>query len=315
MFLKEDINIKNITKKVLYHSGLANFLLGRNRRKLLILSHHRIVPPGGKFTYLGMSQDIFEQQVVFLKRYFKIVPFNEGIERFRAGSIKEPLLILTFDDGYRDNYLYAFPVLKKYDITGTIFVTADFLGTKKRFWWDIVADMIIGSSSLDAGLKERIEMVEDINKSLKTMVAGEMEHEIEKIEKKFGSVRNNDKEREILNWKEIKEMSSYGIDFGSHTLTHPNLTLLNQNELAREVSKSKQILEEALKKEIRGFAYPHGLYNEDVKKAVRKSNYSYARSMLNGFNNINEDMFALKCISGFSNTLKDLIVRLSYRGL
>ena len=126
---------------------------------------------------------------------------------------------------------------------------------------------------------------------------------------------NNGKEREMLDWEEIKEMERYGIDFGSHTLTHPNLTLLGQNGLVAEVLESKENLEYALKKKICSFAYPYGLYNKNVKRTIKKSNYLYARSMLNGFNDACEDMFALKCISGFSYTLNDLAARLSYRGL
>jgi peptidoglycan/xylan/chitin deacetylase (PgdA/CDA1 family) len=315
MFLKENINIKNITKKIVYHSGLANFLLGCNKRKLLILSHHRITSPGDKFTYLGVSQDIFEQQIVFLKKYFKIVSFKEGVESLKTGSIKESLLVLNFDDGYRDNYLYAFPILKKYNIIATIFLTVGFIGTKKRFWWDVVADTILGFPHFKIKKIVKVDMIDGINDSLQKMSPKERNTKIKEIKKRFEFSRNNKGEREILNWEEIKEMSRYGIEFGSHTLTHPDLTLLGKDELIREISMSKQVLEEALGKKILGFAYPHGFYNDDVKKIVKESNYLYARTMLNGFNNVSKDIFELKCISGFSHALYDLSARLSYRGL
>jgi peptidoglycan/xylan/chitin deacetylase (PgdA/CDA1 family) len=312
MFLKKDIKI--ITKKILYHSRLADFLLGCNRHKLLILCHHRIAP-GDKFTYLGISQDIFEEQIVFLKKYFKIVSFDEGVKSLKANSIKESLVVLNFDDGYRDNYTYAFPVLKKYNITATIFVTVDYIGTKKQFWWDSVADTILGSPLVSGEAIEKVGMIDNINYSLQRMNLKDRKEEIERINKKFGFMGNNGKEREMLDWEEIKEMERYGIDFGSHTLTHPNLTLLGQNGLVAEVLESKENLEYALKKKICSFAYPYGLYNKNVKRTIKKSNYLYARSMLNGFNDACEDMFALKCISGFSYTLNDLAARLSYRGL
>jgi len=313
MFLKK--GIKNTTKKILYRSGLANFLLGCNSHKLLILCHHRIAPPSDKFTYLGVSQDIFEQQIVFLKKYFKIVSFKEGAESLKTGSIRESLLVLNFDDGYRDNYLYAFPILKKYNITATIFLAAGFIGTKEQFWWDIVADIILGSSHLKGKEIEKMDMIDGINDSLQKISPKERNIKIEVIRKKLEFSGNDRGEREILNWEEIKEMSRYGIEFGSHTLTHPDLTLLGKDGLIREISMSKQVLEGALGKEILGFAYPHGFYNDDVKKIVTESNYLYARTMLNGFNNISEDIFELKCISGYSYGLDDLAARLSYRGV
>jgi peptidoglycan/xylan/chitin deacetylase (PgdA/CDA1 family) len=313
MFLKK--GIKNITKKIVYHSRLADFLLSRNKRKLLILCHHRIAPPGDKFTYLGVPQDIFEQQIVFLKRYFKIVSFKEGVESLKTGSIRKSLVVLNFDDGYRDNYLYAFPILKKYNITATIFLAAGFIGTKEQFWWDIVADIILGSSHLKGKEIEKMDMIDGINDSLQKISPKERNIKIEVIRKKLEFSENDRGEREILNWEEIKEMSRYGIEFGSHTLTHPDLTLLGKDGLIREISMSKQVLEGALGKEILGFAYPHGFYNDDVKKIVTESNYLYARTMLNGFNNMSEDIFELKCISGYSYGLDDLATRLSYRGV
>ncbi|MBU0759168.1 MAG: polysaccharide deacetylase family protein [Candidatus Omnitrophica bacterium] len=313
MLLKNEI--KNILKDGLYNSSLAGSVIRRNRNRLCILCYHRITAPDNRFRYLGIPQDIFEQHIVFLKKHFEIASFDKGMGKLRSGSIKKPLLVLNFDDGYRDNYLYAFPILKKYGITASIFLTVDYIGTKKSFWWDSVRDIIVNSPK-SAGLKEDIVMIENINRSLKKLLNEEERYlKIQKLKQEFCFKEKSSKERDILNWREIKEMRDCGIDFGSHTLTHPDLTLLKKDEARKEISHSKEILEQALDKKVSGFAYPYGSFNDDVKEIVKDSSYSYARTCLKGFNNAYEDIFSLKQIDGSTNHIAHLAARLCYRGI
>jgi len=306
MFLND---IKNITKDIFYYSGIADSIISALKGRLCILCYHRITRPGSGFKYLGVPQDVFEEHILFLMRHFCIVSFDEAIERFKAKAKGKPLLVLTFDDGYRDNYLYAFPVLKKYQLVGTIFLTADYIGTEQRFWWDRVADIAVKNT----GLKEKGFMIDEINLSLKKLREEERERRIEDLRQRFGCSETSEKERDILSWDEIKEMAGYGIDFGSHTLTHPDLTLLKEGELRKEISRSKEVLEGVLKRNISGFSYPYGFYNDDVKGIVRESSYSYARTGSNGFNSYGQDVFALRRIDGLVYKVSHLASRLSYR--
>lgn len=313
MLLKNEI--KNILKDGLYDSGLAGSVIRRNRNRLCILCYHRITAPEQETVYLGIPQDVFERHVVFLKRYFDIVSFNEAMMRVRPGLGRKPLLVLNFDDGYRDNYLYAFPILKKYGITASIFLTVDYIGTKKSFWWDSVRDIIVNSPK-SAGLKEDIAIIENINRSLKKLLNEEERYlKIQKLKQEFCFKEKSSKERDILNWREIKEMLSYGIDFGSHTLTHPDLTSLKESEVKKEVLNSKKILEDRLRTNIYSFSYPYGFYNDDIKKIIKESSYSYARTCLNGFNSHGQDIFALRRIDALCYRVSDLAARLFYRGI
>lgn len=307
--------LKNIAKTILYNSGLTELMLHLSRGKLCILCYHRISDPDNGLRYLAVPQDVFEQQILFLKKYFTILPFSDAMERFKAGSIKEPILVLTFDDGYADNYSYAFPVLKKHNLTATIFLTVGYIGTAKSLWWNRVADIIMNSSNYSGGFNEKVEAIEDIAHSLKKMGSKDREAKIESLQERFKSrAKGVTEEREFLNWDEIREMDRHGIDFGSHTLTHPDLTILSQEEARKEILHSKEILERFLGRGISSFAYPYGFYRDDIKKIVRQSNYLYARSSLEGFNSIGEDNFALKRIDTLIYTVRDLAVRLSCKG-
>lgn len=314
MILKQAV--KNITKEFFFSSGLADLMLHNNRGRLCIVCYHRISGPEQGLRYLAIPQDLFERHILFLKKHFTIVPFDAAMERYRARAIKEPLLVLTFDDGYSDNYLYAFPVLKKYGLAATIFLTVDYIGTEKRLWWNRLADIVMNPSGRNAGFHQKVEIIETLARSLKRMNTKDRDRRIQGLKEGYG-VRENamTAEREFLNWEEIKEMSKCGIDFGSHTLTHPNLTLLNKDELKREVLDSRKILEKILGREIRSFAYPYGSYNDRIKEMVKESNYSYARSGSEGFNAAGVDEFALKRIDALIYSVSHLASRLSYRGI
>ena len=82
--------------------------------------------------------------------------------------------------------------------------------------------------------------------------------------------------KQLLNWEEIIELQALGVKFGSHSLTHANLTKLDNKELEREVKESKRILEEKIGREVEGFAYPFGYFNQKVIDAVKAAGYKWA---------------------------------------
>jgi len=89
--------------------------------------------------------------------------------------------------------------------------------------------------------------------------------------------RYSDKEKDrFLNWDEVKKMSESGVIFGSHSLSHPHLTQLNEKKLIEEVSLSKKIIEEKTGKEVLYFCYPYGDFNEKVIEKVKESGYKSA---------------------------------------
>ncbi len=97
----------------------------------------------------------------------------------------------------------------------------------------------------------------------------------------------------LLSWNEIKELHNHGIEFGAHTLTHPNLTRLNMKEVEREIVQSKLTIEDRLGMEVTNFAYPYGKYNVPVKQITEK-HFSSACSVRLGKVQPGSDLFALE---------------------
>jgi len=108
-------------------------------------------------------------------------------------------------------------------------------------------------------------------------------------------------ERKMLSWLQIKEMANYGIEFGSHTVSHPRLNELDDNKVEQELVMSKQTIEEHLGKECAHFAYPYGLLTESTKDLVQKTGFKTACSTRSGFNNVERDPLILHRIEVYGN--------------
>jgi peptidoglycan/xylan/chitin deacetylase (PgdA/CDA1 family) len=125
-------------------SGLAQ-RSKKNSRLLTILAYHRILPPDNGFMFdegvISASPEVFERQMKFVKENFNVISFKDlqGVLNRNEKEDQKPYLIITFDDGYLDNYTYAYPILKKYGLPATIFLTVNYIGTNLIFWWDQIA--------------------------------------------------------------------------------------------------------------------------------------------------------------------------------
>ncbi len=285
---------------------------GCNVQWLTILAYHRVLdyPSEEKFNFddgvISTNPRTFEKQVRYCKKNFNISTFallKNYVETNRR--VPPRSLIITFDDGYRDNFTQVFPILKKYGIPVTIFLTVDCIGKDELFWWDKVAlyvknygkdklDIVIGNRTYGYNLStstQRQSAVRELLRLLKMAPDNERLRAIETIDHDFQNTIPPQKiERQILNWDEVVEMSAGGIEFGSHSMTHPMLSQLENIEMVKhEVIKSKQILENHLNKEVTTFSYPIGgknSYNIKIQNMLKEAGYSFAVNYVHGINRI-----------------------------
>lgn len=292
--------------------------LKRNTHRLFILAYHRVLSKIDDFAFdegvISVTPDVFEEEIRFCKKYFTVINFKvlkEYVEN-KAALPPNPLII-TFDDGYRDNFECAFPILKKYNLPATIFLTVDYINTDKFFWWDEVCFYMKKS-----GYNKKEEMNKMLH-SLKIIPNKERTEKIEELKNRTGiDISDLNMDRQILNWGEVKEMSNEGIEFGSHTMTHPVLSQIeDKNELSFELEKSKEILENKINKRTIAFSYPVGgtdAFNESIKEKIKKTGYDFAVTYIEGVNNFNNGMdnYALKRLHLDQESLGRFKAKLSY---
>ena len=212
----------------------------------------------------------------------------------RKKSLPEKAVVITLDDGYKDNYLYAYPILRKYRIPATIFLTTGHIGTGNLFWWDEVAYIIQHTAVSQLNLDElggyslhskpaRFHAAFAIKEGLRRLPNERRISLIEKLLSISGVDIPADLGKElVLSWDDIREMSNHGIDFGAHSVNHPVLTNMPLEQAEWEIAQSKKDIEEKLGKEVTTFSYPNGDFTPQIAKFIKESGFTCAVSILPG---------------------------------
>jgi len=275
--------------------------------------YHRVVSEQDKshcHSHDGIivSKTAFEKQMRFLKNHFNVLSLNEFIDRIegrKAFGYKSCLV--TFDDGWYDNFQNAYPLLKEIGIPAVIFITTDFVGTGKLFWQERITGLLC--RLYDASKSDRDftscflrefpdKEIEQILMSVRGNLRGviyqyisilkkkskeEIEIIIQRLSELTGKSGNGDSTKEsFMNWDEIKVMAGNGISFGSHGKSHAILTRLGKSEVEKEALESKALIERMLGTPVLSFSYPNGDYSEEVTEIVRHSGYRAAFSTESG---------------------------------
>lgn len=286
--------------------------------EIIVLAYHRVCDVN-KHDYIfdmelvSASVDEFEKQVAYVKKYYNPVSMEQFIDYIEKGiPLPKRALLITFDDGFDDNYYNAFPVLKKYNVPATIFVSTGYVSTDKTIWFDYLAALIYSiddtelaipetgkNYSLNINKKSRTRVMEEICEDLKLLPNNTRESVLKRLNSKYADVVNaiDTRPSRMLSWQQIKEMSNSIISIGSHTVSHPVLTKLNSKELEYELSESKRILEEKLGCPVNSISYPNGnsdSFNDDVISKLKEIGYKVAFTYLSGCNYLpSENRFTL----------------------
>jgi peptidoglycan/xylan/chitin deacetylase (PgdA/CDA1 family) len=290
-----------------------------------ILVYHRVVPRETRDDLFSLPaivvyQDHFEEQMKFLSENYHIIPLDEFIEA-REKQIPLPLrtVVITFDDGWEDNYHYAFPILRKYHLPATIFLTTGWINTRKIFWPEKVIFLIKNLLSSPDVLKEcfvkanipsliiRIDRLlrhPERNKcwsklidDLKYIDESSREKIIQNLEAYLKDRTFPEAKHSVLNWAQIQEMKRNGVSYGSHGITHRILTLLGEDEVKEELQVSLQSLEKGLGGPIKHFAYPNGDYNGRIIQHLKTLGYRSGLTVKLGYNTIKTDAYRLNRIN------------------
>ena len=298
---------------------IARRIQQAGRNGFLILMYHRVLP-ASKVDWkiqsgMYVTPSTLSIHLNFLKRFFDIVPLSAMISSYFEPEVSErPLVALTFDDGWRDFYDYAYPVLKAYDLPATVFLATDFVGSHDMFWTDRVPDLLHELARVkkivfedDEELSRALQKTKELSGSkelrLEQAISILKPFPCEKIEMVFKRLLPDNpgklagEEGLFLNWDEVGEMLGSGlISFGSHTCSHQILTTLGEADIVSELADSKHVLLQkgVCKHDFIPFCYPNGNHTARIAEMVREAGYSMAVTTLNGWNRKNADPYTLK---------------------
>jgi len=304
------MNKKDLLARVLskaYLLPVIRQLRSFNTNTLSILAYHRIYDMGNEAAFpfdpelISATPEDFETQMRYVKKHFNPVTFKNLID-YQSGKAQLPEhpIIITFDDGHLDNYTHAFPVLKKLGIPATIFISTEYIGSNKIFWFDWVAYCVYKTKceelSLNKGafvlktgtdVVQKRQAIEALLQYLKTLQNTQRLRTLDEIYKALDvQLADEDKSKSAaLQWPQVIEMEKSQIEFGSHTLTHPVLSRLSAAELTQELVQSKLQIEQQLQKPIDTIAYPVGgadEFNQSVIDECKKADYTLGISYVSG---------------------------------
>jgi peptidoglycan/xylan/chitin deacetylase (PgdA/CDA1 family) len=315
---------------------------------LLVLTYHRVLPldhPDRETEQPGMlvTPELLAMHFEVLKEYFTPVHLDDWLRAAKEGDPPPGRsLAITFDDGWRDNYDYAFPVLKAAEMPATLFLVTDMVGSHYQFWPNRLAKVIKAWTSgyshhLDEKTRRRMialgipldlsgsnatpELIDEVISRCKTSDDASMHALLDQMESVLPVSRAGDaRARDLLDWEEVRKMADSGlVRFGSHSRRHTRLRAdVPLAEVEDEVAGSRRILEVKLGRASPLFCYPNGDYSPAAYEMVRGA-YDGAVSTQRGWNFPGEDAHMVRRIStheDVSRMSSTLLARVSsWRGL
>lgn len=315
----------------------------RHRGNVIVLTYHRVLTPedlGHQTVQPGMYvlDTVFAKQMEFLRQQFTIVSMQRLLDLWKEKQwdSQARYCVITFDDGWLDNYRYAYPILKRLNLPATIFLPTDYVGSHNWFWPDQLSALfkIIAERFDNAGQMNRVESVlsrflnvavrpfveawsrqenvtDQIIEQCKHLPIEKIRDLIEALVKELGVPLPQD--RVIVNWDEVREMSNNGISFGSHSCSHRILTTIAREDVADELARSKQVLLAQGVNFVPVFCYPNGNTDSEIQSQVRDCGYQAAVTVQMGVEGCRPgNQFAVKRV-GIHNDVTNTVSLFSLR--
>lgn len=288
--------------RLLNRTGLRG-MLDRTVRwsGVLALNYHRIGDPRGSNFDRGLwsaSAHDFAQQLRFCKQQLDIISPADLPGVLEKGRGRHAMV--TFDDGYRDNYEAAFPVLKQEGVAATFFVASGFIDAPRLPWWDEIAWMVRTSQRdgvdlspwLDEALRfdepDREGAVRVLLRRYKAMPAEDAPAYLEALAVATGVGRCSPQigEQLWMTWDMLREMKTAGMTIGGHTVNHPVLARMTSQGQRHEILECGRRLATELGEPMRYFSYPVGgitAFDATTRECLREAGVSYAFSYYGGY--------------------------------
>lgn len=261
--------------------------------------------------YPETSTRDFERQIAHLAKNYKVISLDEIVERVKKRNSLRGCVAITFDDGFKDNYENAYPILKKYDVPATIFLTTGYIEDGTAPWFIKIRyifmktpktyfELSLGNKTISLPMRTREEKFLASDRAMAYLKGLPNEERISLLKRlceELGVNEFRELNNLMLTWEQIKEMSANGISFGAHTVNHPVLSRVPLNIAEREIFESKRTIEEKIGRPVTTFAYPFGKkaqYRPELFPMLERLQFRCAVITEPGTNNHHTHPFELK---------------------
>lgn len=325
--------VKFILKLTVAHAlyGLGVLQLWQRivlRKKAVVLMYHRVLTKEqraktGSHPGIIVDAEVFASQMAFLKNRFNVLTIEEFVNRMeRKVPFDSATCLITFDDGWRDNYSHALPILRQYGIPAVIFLPVNFIGGRRLFWQELLTHLtlravvqarqspdcrerlskllaVVGLESILEVSKPdpRVTVMEAVRrqKQLPPMVINST---LTGLAEELGVQWEEYQETDgFLDWGQVSTMARQGVTFGGHGAEHRILTFVPPSEAREEIQTAMAVLDSRLSVPTQAFSYPNGNWSPEVAKLVEESGYRVAFTTDPGYVNCDDDRFSIRRVN------------------
>jgi peptidoglycan/xylan/chitin deacetylase (PgdA/CDA1 family) len=292
-------------RNILQKAGAVELRWRTLGRHLYCFNYHRIGEPALSAFDRGVfscSAERFREHISLLQERFDIIDLPRLSYALKSAQPRRPIALITFDDGYIDNYELAFPILKEFGVTAAFFIPTGFIGGSKLPWWDEIAWSLRHASTPwirlagcndELGLEPTVidRTIASVLELVKVRCEIPMDDQVAEVReacKPSGSISKAGAGL-FVNDGQMREMRRAGMDIGSHTHTHRILSHLDAKGQRNELRTSKEILEGTLGEAVKAVAYPVGkrsAYGPQTCRIAESVGYSMGFNFMPGRNRL-----------------------------
>ncbi|MDX3772870.1 polysaccharide deacetylase family protein [Chromatiaceae bacterium AAb-1] len=258
-------------------------------QKLTTLIYHQVLPEKDPIRPFEPDITAFGQQMKWVKQHFNVLSATEALACLQQGALPPRSLLITFDDGYRNNATHALPVLQHYGLNAVFFIASDFLHGG-IMWNDIVLEALriwpqtrLDLSQWQLGIhpltspQQRLTTALQLLPLIKYRPLAERRQLTDYLARQVTLPRNL-----MMDDSHLRQLQQAGMEIGGHTCSHPILSSLTQSEARQQIVQNKQYLETLLQQPLLWFAYPNGKpgkdYTTETRTLLQQAGYQAAFS-------------------------------------
>jgi glycosyltransferase involved in cell wall biosynthesis/peptidoglycan/xylan/chitin deacetylase (PgdA/CDA1 family)/ubiquinone/menaquinone biosynthesis C-methylase UbiE len=263
-----------------------------------ILLYHRVANIPLDPQLLAVSPRNFDAHLLKLVRNYRVLPLYELLQECKKGPVPPNSIALTFDDGYQDNLTNVLPLLERYGLHATIFVTSGMVGSNEEFWWDALEAIFLTGGKLPrelsfSGIQWKIDFIHDRVKVYHALCGIIRDYEPDVVDQALqylfdwaGVSRTARDTHRTMGPSQLKMLAgSSCVEIGSHAQHHARLSTMSLHNQMAEMTVSKKRLEFIIGRPVRLFSYPYGTpedFDEDTRHAVGDAGYVAATANIQG---------------------------------
>ena len=278
-----------------------------------VFLYHRVADDPINSQLLAVSPEYFEAHLKEISKNFRVLPLWDLLKETSKGNFIPDTVALTFDDGYLDVLNHGVPLLEKYGVHATVFITSGMIGSEYEFWWDSLERIFLTGNHLPDALeitvsdeikkwnltdaRQRLKAYDDIANILRINPPEEISIFINKLLEWAGMDQTGRPTHRVVNNEQLLQLSSSpSIEIGSHTVNHAWLSSLSPDAQREEITKSREQIENIIQKPVRLFSYPFGSagsFTEESMRIVREAGYDAGIANIQGSISESQDIYSV----------------------